>query len=319
MPAASPQSSAHAHDAVLLIAYGGPNAMAEVRPFLANALRGQPVPPERIEAVVQHYKQIGGRSPLTDLTFRQARALEAELCAGSNRLPVYVGMRNWSPYLREALTRMAAEGVRRAIGVVMTVQQTEASWDRYLRAVAAARAEVGPAAPELDYADEWHAHTLFIEAVADRVRAALAEIRAERRAAATLVFTAHSVPAAMAAVSPYAAQVVEAAGLVAGRLGHRNWLVAYQSRSGNPRDPWLEPDVCEVLRQLGRTHVRDVVVAPIGFVCDHVEVLYDLDIAARSVAEQAGLGFIRAATVGDHPAFIRMLADVVRQRMQHPT
>jgi len=306
------------YDAVLLIAYGGPNAMPEVRPFLANALRGHPVPPERIEIVVQHYEQIGGRSPLTQLTFRQARALEAELRAGGSMLPVYVGMRNWSPYIHETLTRMAADGVRRAVGVVMSVQQTEASWGRYLHAVAAARAEVGAAAPQIDYVDEWHAHPLFIEAMADTVRAALAAIPAERRSAAALVFTAHSVPTAMAAASPYVAQISDASRLVAEQIGHSNRSIAYQSRSGNPREPWLEPDVCAVLRQLGREHVHDVVMAPIGFVCDHVEVLYDLDIAARQVAEEAGMNFVRAATVSDHPAFIRMLADVVRRRLQHP-
>ncbi len=318
MPASSLQSPIPLYDAVLLIAYGGPNAMPEVHPFLANALRGHPVPPERIEIVVQHYEQIGGRSPLTELTFRQARALEAELHAGGSRLPVYVGMRNWSPYVQETLTRMAADGVRRAIGIIMTVQQTEASWGRYLDAVAAARAEVGAAAPQIDYADEWHAHPFFIEAMADTVRAALAAIPAERRSAAALLFTAHSVPTAMAAPSPYVAQISDTSRLVAEQIGHSHWSIAYQSRSGNPREPWLEPDVCEVLRQLGRAQVHDVVVAPIGFVCDHVEVLYDLDIAARQVAEEAGMSFVRAATVSDHPAFIRMLADVVRRRLKHP-
>ena len=318
MPAASLQSPTRLYDAVLLIAYGGPNALSEVRPFLANALRGHPGPPERLEIVVQHYERIGGRSPLNELTFRQARALEAELLAGGSRLSVYVGMRNWSPYIHETLTRMAGDGVRRAVGIIMSVQQTEASWERYLHAVAAARAEVGAAAPEIDYVDEWHAHPFFIEAVASAVRAALAEIPAERRSAAALVFTAHSVPTAMAVASPYVAQITDAARLVAEQIGHRNWSIAYQSRSGNPREAWLEPDICAVLRQLGREHVHDVVLAPIGFVCDHVEVLYDLDIAARQVAEEAGLRFIRAATVSDHPAFIRMLADVVRRRVQHP-
>ncbi len=305
------------YDAVLLIAYGGPTAMAEVRPFLSNALRGVPVPPERIELVVQHYEQIGGRSPLTELTFAQARALEAQLRASDVPLPVYVGMRVWTPSLQDTLARMAKCGIRRAVGVIMTVQQTEASWGRYQTAVATARASFGAAAPAIEYADEWHAHPLFIEAMASRVADGLAEIPVARRAAATLVFTAHSVPLAMAAVSPYVEQVAESARLVADRLGHKQWSVAYQSRSGNPREPWLEPDIGALLQQLARDGGRDVVVVPIGFVCDHVEVLYDLDIAARQVAEAGGLHFVRAGTVNDHPAFIRMLANVVRRKVAH--
>ena len=310
-----PQSpAARVYDAVLLIAFGGPTAMHEVRPFLDNVLRGRPVPPERVELVVHHYERIGGRSPLNELTFRQARGLEAELRAHGPALPVYVGMRNWTPYLRETLQRMAADGVRCAIGVIMSPQQNDAGWGRYQCDVAEARAHLGAAAPQVDYADEWHAHPLFIAAVSDNVHAAIERIPAERRTAAAIVFTAHSIPTAMAAASPYVAQVTEAAQLVAEQVGYARWLIAYQSRSGSPREPWLEPDICQVVRQLARDGVRDVVVVPIGFVCDHVEVLYDLDIEARQVADEVGVHFIRAATVNDHPAFIRMLADVVRQR-----
>jgi ferrochelatase len=302
-----------AHDAVLLIAFGGPTAMHEVRPFLANVLRGRPVPPERIEEVVRHYVRIGGRSPLNELTGRQARGLEAELHAGGPALPVYVGMRNWTPYLHETIARMTADGVRRAVGIIMAPQQTDAGWGRYQRDVAEARERVGATAPRIDYAPEWHAHPLFVAAVSAQVADALELRPPERRAAAALVFTAHSVPTAMAAASPYVEQVAAAAHLVANRLGHTHWSVAYQSRSGNPREPWLEPDVCDAIRQLARDGVRDVVVAPIGFVCDHVEVLYDLDIEARQVAEGNGVAFSRASTVNDHPLFIRMLADVARQ------
>jgi ferrochelatase len=303
------------YGAVLLIAFGGPTTMSEVRPFLDVVLRGRPVPPDRLEAVVRHYELIGGRSPLNELTIRQARALEAELGARGPALPVYVGMRNWAPWLHETVARMAADGVRRAAGVIMTAQQTDASWGRYERDVAAAQAQLGAGAPQIDYVSEWHAHPLFIAAYADTVARAQARIEAERRAATALVCTAHSVPTAMAAASPYVEQVAETARLVAERVGHARWSVAYQSRSGSPREPWLEPDVGTVLRRLAGEGVRDVLVAPIGFVCDHVEILYDLDIEARQVAESAGLNFVRAATVNDHPLFVQMLADVVRQRV----
>jgi len=290
--------------------------MSEVRPFLDNVLRGRPLPPERIETVVHHYEIIGGKSPFNELTFRQAQALEAQLRAEGVVLPVYVGMRTWTPYLQDTLQRMAADGVRRAVGIIMAPHQTEASWGRYERAVAAAREAMGAPAPEVDHVDEWHAHPLFIEAVSDNVAAALQQIPSERRSSAALVFTAHSVPTAMAAVSPYVQQITESARLVAERVGHLQWTLAYQSRSGNPREPWLEPDINEVVRQLASAGDRDVVVAPIGFVCDHVEVLYDLDIETRQIARDIGVNFVRAATVNDHPAFIRMLADVVRRRIE---
>ncbi len=302
------------YDAVLMIAFGGPTAMDEVRPFLSNVTRGRPIPPERLEAVVHHYELIGGRSPLNELTLRQARALEAELRAHGPALPVYVGMRNWTPYLRETLQRMAVDGVRRAVGVIMSAQQNEAGWGRYQRDVAEAQAQVGGGAPQVDYADEWHAHPLFIAAMSANVQAAFARLPAQRREPAVLVFTAHSIPTTMAAKSPYVAQITEGARLVAQQVKRAHWSIAYQSRSGTPREPWLEPDICDVVRQLSAEGVRDLVVVPIGFVCDHVEVLYDLDIEARQVAAAAGINFVRAATVNDHPLFISMIADVVRRK-----
>jgi ferrochelatase len=319
MHAESESPAPGAYDAVLLIGFGGPTNMSEVRPFLDNVLRGRPVPPERIEIVVHHYELIGGKSPFNELTFRQARGLEAQLRAEGRALPVYVGMRCWTPYLHQTLQRMMDDGVRRAVGVVMAPQQTDASWGRYEREVTAAREQVGAGAPQIDYVDEWHAHPSFIEAVSENVGAALKEIRAERRASAVVMFTAHSVPTAMAAASPYVEQITDSSRLVAERLGHTRWSIAYQSRSGSPREPWLGPDINEIIRQLADEGCRDLVVAPIGFVCDHVEVLYDLDIEARQIAEQVGIRFVRAATVSDHPAFIRMLAEVVCRRIASPT
>jgi ferrochelatase len=307
-----------AYDAVLLIAFGGPTQMCEVRPFIEEVLRGRPVPPERIEAVVHHYELIGGRSPLNELTLRQACALEAELRAEGPVLPVYVGMRSWVPYLRETIKRMRDDGVRDAVGIIMTAQQTDASWGRYQREVAAGCESAGADAPRIYYVEEWHAHPLFIEAVSERTASALWRIAPERQAAAHMLFTAHSVPTAMAAASPYVEQVVESSRLVAQRVGQQHWSVAYQSRSGSPGEPWLEPDIAAAIRELAERGTRDLVVVPIGFICDHVEVLYDLDIEARQIAEAAGFNFVRAGSVNDHPAFIRMLADVVRRRVQEP-
>ena len=297
-----------AFDAVLLIAFGGPTRPDEIRPFLENVVRGRRIPPERLDDVAHHYELIGGRSPLNELTFRQAEKLRAAVA-----LPVYVGMRNWPPYLADTLAQMADDGVRRALGLILSPHATEASRERYMETVAEGCARLGARAPEITYTPTWHLHPLFVGAVTAGVEAALAGIPAERRQEATLVFTAHSVPTALAERSPYVAEITTSSRAVAERLGSQRWQVAYQSRSGSPRDPWLEPDVNDVLRTLAADGARDVVVVPVGFVCDHVEVLYDLDVEARATAVGLGLGFARASTVNDHPLFIQMLADVVRE------
>jgi len=302
-----------AADSVLLVAFGGPERPEDIRPFLQFVTAGRPIPPARLEDVAHHYEVIGGRSPLNALTRRQAAALADALAARGRALPVWVGMRNWHPFLHETLAEMKDRGRRRAVAVILSSLQTEASWARYVDDVAAARDKVGADAPDVVFAPAWADHPRFVDAMADRTRAALAQVEPARRAAARLVFTAHSVPVAMAAGSPYAAQLEATARLVAERLGRGGWSVAYQSRSGSPRDPWLEPDISDVIRALAREGARDLVVVPVGFVCDHVEVLYDLDVVARQVAEAAGVGFHRAPAANDHPDFIAMLADLVER------
>ncbi len=291
-------------DAVLLLAFGGPTRPEEIRPFLANGTRGRRIPADRLEAVAHHYEVIGGRSPLNELTFRQAAALRRAL----PELPVYVGMRNWAPYVADVVAEMTLAGVRRAVGVVLSPHASEASRERYVETVDEARAAAGPRAPEVVWVPTWHAHPRFVEAVADCVARARATVAPD----APVVFTAHSIPTPAAAASPYVRELTETASAVATTLGIARWRLAYQSRSGSPRDPWLEPDVNDVLRELAGGGVRDVVVAPIGFVCDHVEVLYDLDVEARQTATGLGMRLARASTVNDHPAFVAMLADVVR-------
>jgi protoporphyrin/coproporphyrin ferrochelatase len=298
-------------DAVMLIAFGGPTAPEEVRPFLANVARGRRIPPERLDEVARHYEAMpGGSSPLNELTHAQARALEAELARHHQPLPVFVGMRNWHPYLAETLTAIAARRHRRVLGIILSAFPTEASWGRYMNDVAEARTHVS-GAPDVVFAPPWSAHPRFLDAAADRCRRALEEVPAAERETTPVMFTAHSVPIAMAAASPYVADFTAAARAVAGRLGHERWTLAYQSRSGSPREPWLEPDVGDVLRALAKDEARHVVVAPIGFVSDHVEVLHDLDVEARATAVALGLTLHRAAAVNDHPDFIAMLADLV--------
>ena len=297
-------------DSVLLIAFGGPTAPTEIRPFLDNVARGRPIPRERLEAVARHYEAMpGGRSPLNALTDAQAAGLRAQL---GGRLPVYVGMRNWHPYLHETLAAMADNGCRHALGIILSAFRCEASWERYIADVASARARVG-GAPDVVYAPPWFEHPRFIAAVADRVRAVFRDVPAAERDRTPLIFTAHSIPRAMAEASPYVADFGAAASAVARRVGHARWLLAYQSRSGSRRDPWLEPDVNETIRDLAKAGERRVVLIPIGFVVDHVEVLYDLDTEARAVAAQHGVICHRAAAVNDHPEFVEMLAELVRE------
>lgn len=301
------------YDAVLLIAFGGPERMADVRPFLANVLKGRPVPPQRLAEVIRHYDLFDGHSPLNEITLRQAHALGALLEQEGLPLPIYVGMRNWHPYFCDTLAQMAEDGVRRALGFILSAQQSEAGWHRYQEDVVAAREQVGAHAAVIEYIPDWHAHPLFIEAVADLTRQAFAAVPDELRAGTPLLFTAHSVPAAMPGTSTYVRQIEEGAQLVAEKLSHHRWSVVYQSRSGDSRVPWLEPDIGVVLPRLAAEGARKVVVVPIGFVCDHIEVLYDLDIEAKQIATTYGLELIRASTVNDHPTFIRMMADMVRK------
>jgi ferrochelatase len=300
-------------DAVLLIAFGGPAAREEIRPFLEIVTRGRRIAPERLEEVAHHYERMpGGRSPLNELTDRQATALRQVLARDGRNLPVFVGMRNWHPFLRETLGAMASAGHRRGLGVILSPFRSEASWERYMKDVAEARREV-PDAPDVTFAPAWGRHPAFIAAAAARVRSALDAIPAAERADAAVVFTAHSIPRSMAASSPYEDDFLVAARAVAEQVGAAQWTLAYQSRSGSPRDPWLDPDIGHVVQQLAGKGARHVVVMPLGFVCDHVEVLYDLDIEARALAAESGLVFHRAAAVNDHPQFVAMLADLVQR------
>ena len=309
---------AAAHDAVLLIAYGGPTQPREIRLFLDGVLRGKPVPPERYEEVVRHYEAVGGSSPLNRLTFQQAQGLRAVLEREGPALPVHVGMRFWNPFIADTLASMAGEGRRRAVGLILAAHPSEASREAYVQAVSEAQGRLGPRCPAVDFVGPWFDHPLFIEAAAARLAETLSNLPADRREQAAIVFTAHSIPLRMAEASGYPAAVARTADLVARRLGIGSWSIAYQSRSGNPRDPWLEPDISDTLSDLKARAARDAVVAPIGFVSDHVEVLYDLDIAARATAGRIGLGFHRSGTAGDHPAFLRMMAALVREVIARP-
>jgi protoporphyrin/coproporphyrin ferrochelatase len=305
-----------AYQAILLIAFGGPASPEEIRPFLDRVTKDIRIPPERLEEVAHHYEAVGGKSPLNEITFRQADALRNRLNERNTPLPVYVGMRNAKPFFVETLKQMARDGVKRALGLILSPHQTEASWERYQKNIADARDELGGNAPAIDYCGGWHDHPLFIECWVELIQTSSAKIPHEGRETTPLIFSAHSVPVAMAARSPYVEQLETSARLITERLAHPRWSIAYQSRSGKPTDPWLEPDIGDALRKLAREGCDEVIVAPIGFVCDHVEVLYDLDIETKQIAADLRVNLIRANCPNDHPTFIRMIADVIEARME---
>src|SRR5688572_12781582 len=302
-------------DSVLIVSFGGPQGPADVRPFLERVLRGRRVAPERIEDVAHHYELFGGVSPITELTRRQAEGLRQRLAAAGHPLPVYVGMRNWHPLLADTLREMHDAGKRHAVGFIAAPHACYSSREQYQENVEAARAELRAAAAGADidvtYVSSWFDHPLFIAANAAHVRDALDRLPADVRGSARLVCTAHSIPMPMADASPYREQLAESARLVAAAAGMADWAVVYQSRSGRPSDPWLEPDVCEYLRREHAAGLRAAVLCPIGFVCDHIEVLYDLDREAADVCTEIGLPMTRAEAVNDDPRFLDMMADVV--------
>jgi len=295
--------------AVVLIGFGGPTGEPELRPFLDRVLAGKPVPPQRYEEVVRHYEALGSRSPYNDITIRQAAALQKRLRRMEIRAPVVTGFRYMPPFFDDVLRDLKQRRIRRAFGFVLAAHRCEASWDRYVNEVEAARERLGADAPEFEYPPLWHEDPGFVAAVSDQALAALEHLGASARERAELIFTAHSIPLSMGGRAQYVEELNESAWLIAQRLGRKGWTLAFQSRSGSPQDPWLEPDVKDVLRRLAG---GEAVIVPLGFLCDHIEVLYDLDIEAAKVAREAGVTMVRAATVGEHPEFIKMIADIAR-------
>jgi len=262
--------------------------------------------------VAHHYELFDGVSPITELTRRQAEGLRSRLIAAGRELPVYVGMRNWHPLLPDTLKQMYADGRRRAVGFIAAAHHSYSSCEQYRENVAAAQQALRAAGGHLDvtFVESWFDHPLFIAANAFHVRDALNRLPAEVRANARLVFTAHSIPKRMADASQYQDQLWVSCSAIAEQVGLK-WALAYQSRSGRPEDPWLEPDVRDYLKQAHGAGLAATVLCPIGFVCDHIEVLYDLDREAADLCASLGLPMARAEAVNDDPLFLDMMADVV--------
>lgn len=302
------------YDAVLVLSFGGPDGPDDVVPFLENVTRGRGIPRERLVEVGAHYDLFGGVSPINAANRTLIAALESELHANGPDLPVYWGNRNWHPLLADTLTRMADDGIQRAVCFVTSAFSSNSSCRQYLDDIERARATVGARAPVVDKLRPFFDHPGFLEPMAANVTAALATIPPGKRDGAALAFTAHSIPSAQAALCDYEAQLREASRIVASRVGAHPWALVYQSRSGAPGQPWLEPDINDHLRTLATAGTESVVIVPIGFIADHVEVVYDLDMQAAATAASLGLTVARAATVGTAAPFVAMIRELIRER-----
>jgi len=294
-------------DALLVVSFGGPEKREDVVPFLENVLRGKNIPRERMLEVAEHYYHFEGRSPINDQNKELIAALEAEFRDHGVKIPVYWGNRNWHPLLPDTLKQMQADGVRHAAALVTSAFGSYSGCRQYREDIARAQQAAGVESMAIEKLPNFCDRPEFIEVMIERVRATMAELPAAEQ----LIFTAHSVPMSMADASPYVRQLKAASEHVAAACGISHWTLVYQSRSGPPGQPWLAPDICEYLRAQHAAGIRSVIVCPIGFISDHMEVLYDLDTEARALCDEIGLKMVRAGTAGSHPKLIAMIRDMV--------
>ena len=294
-------------DHLLLIGFGGPTRAEEVRPFLEEVARGRGIPPERLRQVEHQYEQIGGFSPYNKLSGRLAHAVRERLGENGRPIPIYLGMRQWVPFLSEIVQKVGEDGLRRGLAFSLAPHRSPASTERYAAALEEALQALGEAAPTYEFPAPWFDHPLFIEAQAARVR----EVWPARQAGDWLVFTAHSIPVEMASGCGYEQEFHTSCRLTAERLGVPEWEAVYQSRSGAPNQPWLGPDGPSRAADWKREGARRIVAVPIGFLFDHTEVLYDLDLLLKNTVVREGLQFLRAPTVMDHPKFVELIAQGV--------
>ncbi|MFC7450377.1 ferrochelatase [Rhodococcus daqingensis] len=312
------------YDALLLLSFGGPEKPDDVRPFLENVTRGRGVPPERLDEVVEHYLHFGGVSPINRLNRDIIAAVEAEFAGAGIELPIYFGNRNWHPMVEDTVARMRDDGVRSALMFPTSAWGGYSGCRQYHEDVERARRSVGDGAPTLTKLRQYYDHPLLVGVFADSITGARQQLPAGQRAAARLVFTAHSVPvSADASAGPpadggrlYSRQVAEAARLCAAAAGVAEYDLVWQSRSGPPQVPWLEPDICDHLDALAATGTEAVIVCPVGFVSDHLEVIWDLDTEARDRAAELGMGYVRAGTPGTDPRFAQLVSALVQEKVR---
>lgn len=303
------------YDAILVVSFGGPESQEDVIPFLENVLRGRNIPRERMLTVAEHYYHFDGKSPINQQTRELITALKTQLEQHGPNLPVYWGNRNWHPMLADTLQQMKQDGIRRALAFVTSAYSSYSGCRQYRENIASAQRAVGSGAPEIDKLRVFFNHPGFIDATTERVQDALGKIPAAVRHNVQTVYIAHSIPLSMANTCDYVRQLEEVRKLVSPRLGISNDVLVYQSRSGAPGQPWLEPDILDHLREVSQKNLASaVVLAPISFISDHMEVLYDLDIEAKDLCDSLSLPMARAKTVGVHPKFIAMIRELILER-----
>jgi ferrochelatase len=308
------------YDAILVVSFGGPESREDVIPFLETVLRGRNIPRERLLSVADHYYHFEGKSPINQQTRELISALKVELQQHGPNLPIYWGNRNWHPFLAETLDKMKQDGIRRAIGFVTSAYSSYSGCRQYREDIARAQAKVGTGAPAVDKIRAFFNHPAFVEVTVERVRDALQDIPAhtKEKENVQIIYTAHSIPVSLADTSDYVPQLEEVRRLVSEALDTNNDALVYQSRSGAPGQPWLGPDILEYLREVKeRSLASAVAIAPISFISDHMEVLYDLDIEAKHLCESLAIPMTRAKTVGIHPKFIAMIRELILERI-HP-
>ena len=309
-------------DALLLLSFGGPEGPEQVMPFLENVTRGRGIPRERLESVAEHYLHFGGVSPINGINRALIAEIEAELARRGRRIPVYFGNRNWEPYVEDTVTQMRDSGIERAAVFTTSAWGGYSGCTQYQEDIARGRAAAGAGAPELVKLRQYFDHPLLVEMFADAIRDAAATLPAELRDEARLVFTAHSIPLRAAdrcGPDLYERQVGYSCRLIAAAAGYLDYDHVWQSRSGPPQVPWLEPDVGDHLEALQRAGTRAVIVCPVGFVADHIEVVWDLDNELAEQAAQAGIAFARASTPNAQTRFAQLAVDLLDEvRMDAP-
>lgn len=306
------------YDALLFVSFGGPEGREDVLPFLENVLRGKPVPRERMLEVAEHYYHFDGISPINGQNRDLIQAIKGELEDQQVQLPIYWGNRNWHPMLNDTLQEMQNDGVKRALVFITSAYSSYSGCRQYRENIEEAISTLADGCIETDKIRVFYNHPGFVNTIADLLKESLHEFEESARENATILFTAHSIPDGMAANCSYATQLHETARLVMEAVGENPWHLVYQSRSGPPSQPWLEPDVCDFIDTLNaKESPSHLAIVPIGFISDHMEVMFDLDIEAKEMCDELNIKMVRVPTVGTNPEFVKMIVELIRERMEN--
>lgn len=303
------------YDAILFMSFGGPDKAEDVVPFLENVTRGRGIPKERLQEVGQHYYQFGGKSPINEQNLALISALEEELAEHNYNLPIYFANRNWHPMITDTMQQMKDDGIKRAIAFVTSGFSCWSGCRQYRENIIEAQETIGEGTPEIDKIRVFYNHPNFVYPMVKNIQTALAQWSDAEQDNVHIIFTAHSIPMSQASNSAYVEQLNDSCKIIAETLGTENYKLVYQSRSGSPHMPWLEPDIVDYMEAIHQQGINDVIIVPVGFISDHMEVLYDLDTEAVETAEELGMTMVRAGTVGIAKPFVSMIRELIEERM----